>query len=135
MGANKNRGEHDLKIDGKTYTLVLLATDVDDLETRLGSMRKLMKEISSGEALESQERAVLTRGFRRVDPRPTPEEVKRLLSLADRNKTHEAAFYLVAGALNQLNEQQEDDEPVDDEKREKGTGENTKDPFSDETGA
>jgi len=131
--ANRNRGEHDLKINGTTYTLVLLATDVDELENRLGSMRKLLKEIASNEALESQEHAVLARAFRRVDPRPSPEDMKKLLTQAARNKRHEAAFYLLAGALNQLNEQQEEDEQEEDtsEKQEAG---DVKDPLSDGTG-
>lgn len=133
--ANQNRGEYDLTIEGTTYTLVLYATDVDELESKLGAGRKLLAEIARSEATEAVQRQIVTRAFRRVHPPLTTEQIKRLYNIAPRNKVHQAAFYLMAGALNILNEQQEDDEPLPaaDGKEVGVEGNGVTSPFSAET--
>lgn len=115
--ANLNRGEYDVTINDVTYTLVLTLGDLEALEDSLTvGASELLTQLARGTARMKDINAIVRRGLLAVKPRLQKQEVDVILKdfafpFQDR---YTAALRLLAGSMNMLDEQREEQKEDED---------------------
>jgi hypothetical protein len=128
----KNRGEHDFTVGDATYTLVLTNADLAALENDMDLGGQEFFERLRGKRARIQHiNTVVMRGLANVRPRLTKQEIAKIIEVSPYPARYDAALFLTAGALNFLNEQQ--DEIAQSEDTDEETGGDRKRPLSSPT--